>query len=89
MTDCDLTCLVFVILRAMICTVREVASCIVNVSNKELSVFGRNLYDTDETNSIFEIRLDLYCPVFEEMKSSFLTVADFLSLCVVTLLILI
>jgi len=49
-------------------------------------VFGRNLYDTDERNSILEIRLALYCPIFEEMKSSFLTVADFLSLRVVTLL---
>ena len=26
-------------------------------------VFGRNLYDTDETNSILE-RLTLYCPIF-------------------------
>ena len=34
-------------------------------------MFGRNLYDTDDTNSILEIRLALYCPVFEEMKSSF------------------
>ena len=41
-------------------------------------VFGRNLYDTDETNSILEIRLTLYCPIFEEIKSSFLNVADFL-----------
>jgi len=30
-------------------------------------VFGRNLYDTDETNSILEIRLTLYCPDFEEI----------------------
>jgi hypothetical protein len=52
-------------------------------------VFGRNLQDTDEINSILEIKLALYCPFFEEMKSSFLTVADFLSLRVVTLLILI
>jgi len=51
-------------------------------------VFGRNLYDTDETNSILEISLTLYCPIFEEIKSSFLNVADFLSLRVVTLLIL-
>jgi len=50
-------------------------------------VFGRNLYGTDETNSILKIGLALYCPIFEE-KSSFLTVADFLSLRVVTLLIL-
>jgi len=49
---------------------------------------GRNFYDTDETNSILEIRLALYCPSFEKMKSSFLNVADFLSLRVVTLLIL-
>jgi len=34
-----------------------------NASDKELkSVFGRNLYDTDVTNSIFEIRLTSYCP---------------------------
>jgi hypothetical protein len=51
------------------------------------SVFGRNLYDTDVTNSILEIRLALYCPIFEDKKSTFLTVDDFLSLCVVTLLI--
>jgi len=52
-------------------------------------MLGRNLYGHDETHSILEIRFALYCPVFEEMKSSFLTVADFLSLRVVTLLILI
>ena len=40
-------------------------------------VFGRNIYDTDETNSILEIRLTLYCPIFEEIKSSFLNVVDF------------
>jgi len=40
-------------------------------------VFGRNLYDTDETNSILEVSLTLYCPMFEEIKSSFLNVADF------------
>ena len=51
-------------------------------------MFGRNLYETDETNSILETRLALYCPIFEVMKSPFLTVADFLSLCLVTLLIL-
>jgi hypothetical protein len=51
------------------------------------SVFGSNLYDTDVINSILEIRLALYCPVFEDMKSSFFTVADFLSLRAVTLLI--
>jgi len=50
-------------------------------------VFGRNLYNTDETNTTLEIRLALYCPIFEEIKSSFLKVADFLSLRVVTLLI--
>jgi len=51
-------------------------------------VFGRNLYDTDATNSILEIKLTLYCQMFEEFKSSFLNVADFLNLRVVTLLIL-
>jgi len=51
-------------------------------------VFDRNLYDTDETNSILEIRLTLYCPDLEEIKSSSLNVADFLNLRVVTLLIL-
>jgi len=52
-------------------------------------VFGRNWYDTDETNSILEIRLTLYCPIFVEIKSSFFNVADFfLNLRVVTLLIL-
>jgi len=40
-------------------------------------VFGRNLYDTDETNTILEIRLTLYCPIFEEIKSSILDIADF------------
>jgi len=49
-------------------------------------VFGRILYETDEINSFLEIRLTLYCPVFEEMRSSFLNVADFLNLRVVTLL---
>ena len=34
-------------------------------------------YDTDETNSILEIRLTLYCPIFVKIKSSFLNVADF------------
>jgi len=52
-------------------------------------VFGRNLYDTDATNSILEIRLILYCQIFEEFKSAFLNVADFLNLRVVTLPILI
>ena len=51
-------------------------------------MFGRNLYETDETISILENRLAWYCPIFEQMKSPFLTVADFLSLCLVTLLIL-
>jgi len=51
-------------------------------------VFGRNFYDTDETNPILEIRLTLYCSIFEEIKFSFLNVADFLNLRVVTLLIL-
>jgi len=44
-------------------------------------VFGRNLYDTNETHSILEIRWTLYFPIFEEMKSSLLTVADFLFSC--------
>jgi hypothetical protein len=51
-------------------------------------VFGGNLYDTDEKNSILEIWLTLYCPIFDEIKSSFLSVADFLNLPVVTFLIL-
>jgi len=51
-------------------------------------VFGRNLYDTDETNSILEIRLTICCPDFEKIKSSRLNVAAFLNLRVVTLLIL-
>jgi len=50
-------------------------------------VFGRNLYETDETNSILEIRLAQYCPMFEEMESSFLTVDDCIRLRVVTLII--
>ena len=65
------------------------ASVVVNASNKKIQVcVCRNLYDTDETNSFREIMLDLYCPIFEEMKSSYFTVVDFLSLRVVTLLIL-
>ena len=40
-------------------------------------MFRKNLYDTDETNSIIEIRLTFYCPDFEEIKSSCLNVADF------------
>jgi hypothetical protein len=51
-------------------------------------VFGRNLYDTDERNSILEIGLTLYCPIFEAIKFSFLYVADSLNLRAVTLLIL-
>jgi len=51
-------------------------------------VFGRNFYDIDETNSILEIRLTVYCPEFEEVKYSCLKVAYFLNLHVVTLLIL-
>ena len=51
---------------------------IVNASNKEIQcVLGKNLYETDETNSILEIRLTLCCPDFEEIKSSCLIVADF------------
>jgi len=51
-------------------------------------VFGRHLCETNETNSILEIRLTLYCPIFEEIKSPFLNVAESLNLCVVTLFIL-
>jgi len=51
-------------------------------------VFGRNLYDIDETNSTLEIRFTLYCPIFEEIKFSFWNVADFLNVPVVALLIL-
>jgi len=50
-------------------------------------VFGRNSYDTDETNSVLEIRLPQYCSDFEDIKSSFLNVADFLNFRVVTLII--
>jgi len=53
-----------------------------------VSVFDRNLYDTDETNLILEIGLTLYCPDLEEIKSSCLNVADFLNHRVVTFLIL-
>jgi hypothetical protein len=45
--------------------------------NKNKFVFGRNLYNTDETNSIPEIRLALYCPIFQEEKSPLLTPAEF------------
>jgi hypothetical protein len=38
-------------------------------------VFGKNLYDTDETNSILEIRLILHCPISEEIYVLFLNVA--------------
>jgi hypothetical protein len=51
------------------------------------SVFARNLYHTDVTNSILELRLALCCPVLGDMKSSFFTVADFLSHRAGTLLI--
>jgi len=51
-------------------------------------VFGRNLYNTDETNSILEIRLTIYCSVLEEIRSSFLNVVDFSNFRVVALLIL-
>jgi len=58
-SHCGLTCVVSVIFCAVTCTVTELASDIVNASSKELQlcVFGRNLYDTDETNSNLEIRL--------------------------------
>jgi len=51
-------------------------------------VFDGNLYETEERNSIFEIRVAIYCPDLEEIKSSCLNVADFFNLRVVTLLIL-
>jgi len=40
-------------------------------------VFGRNLYETYDTDSILEISLALYCPLFQKMKYSFFTSADF------------
>jgi hypothetical protein len=90
LSHCGLTCVVSVIFYAVICTITEIASGIVNASNKELKcVFGRKVYDIDETNLILEIRLTLYSPMFEERMSSFLTITDFLSLRVVTHLILI
>jgi hypothetical protein len=43
----------------------------------------------NKTNSILEIRLAIYCQIFEEMNTSFFfTIADLLRLRVVTLLIL-
>ena len=51
-------------------------------------MLDRNLYDTDETNSILEIRLTLYCSDLEEIESSYMNVADFLNLRVVAHLIL-
>jgi len=39
-------------------------------------VFGRNLYDTYQTNLILEIRLTLHCPIFEQIKSSLLNVIN-------------
>jgi len=51
-------------------------------------VFDRNLYDTDETKSILEMKLTLYCPDLEQIKSSCLNETDILNLRVVTLLIL-
>jgi len=51
-------------------------------------VFGRNLFNTGETNSILEISKTLYCPYLEVFKSSCFNVTDFLNLRVVTLLIL-
>ena len=51
---------------ATICTDTEVASDVENAGDKELkSVFGRNLYDTDCTNSILKIMLFPYCPVID------------------------
>jgi len=55
---------------------------------KHKCVFSRYLYDTDETNSVLEMSLTLYCPYLEENKSSCLNVANFFNLRVVTLLIL-
>lgn len=49
-------------------------------------MFVGNLYDTDETNSILEIILEIYCPIFEEIKPLFFTVFDILSLPVLTIL---
>ena len=51
-------------------------------------VFGGNVYDTDETNTILEITLTLYCPIFVEIKSSLLNVTDFFNLREVTLHVL-
>jgi len=31
-------------------------------------VFGINLYNTDETKTIFQIRLTLFSPIYEEIK---------------------
>jgi len=51
-------------------------------------VFVRNLYDTDETNSTLEIMLELYCPIFEEIKPfSFYCFCFFLNLPVSAILI--
>jgi uncharacterized Rmd1/YagE family protein len=55
---------------------------------KKLYQMRRELWDIGETNSILEIRLTLYCQIFEEMNSSYFTVAKFLSLRAVTFLIL-
>ena len=56
-----------VVWRAYICyllcnnlQIYRSASVIVNASNKEIQVFGRNLYDIDETNSILEIRSNFW-----------------------------
>jgi hypothetical protein len=55
----------------MIYTDKDVVSAVVNASDTELKpLFGRNVY-TDETNSVLEIRLAIYCPIFEEMMSPF------------------
>jgi len=51
-------------------------------------VFGGNIYDTDETNTILEIRVIVHCPIFEEINSSFMNVTEFLNLRLVALLIL-
>jgi hypothetical protein len=87
-----LTCVVYVVFRAITCTITEVASVIVKASNKEESVCAcvscvcdSNLYETEESNSTPHIRLALYCPVFEEMNLPLSTVAYFLCLRVLKL----
>jgi hypothetical protein len=47
-------------------------------------MFGRNLHDTNQTNSVIEIRLALYCRMFEGINYSLFNVDEVLSLRVVT-----